>query len=437
MNPSASGPRLAAAQALMQVLDHGQSLDAVLDQLVSALENSRDRSLARRLCHGVLRDWPALNRILDQLLKKPPARRERVVFFVLAVGLSELRDGREPDHAVVHSAVEAVRSGSLHRLASLTNAVLRNFLRQRERLEQGLDDDPVCRWGYPRWLIERVQADWPQDWSRILQAGNQPPPLWLRVNRRHWSREQACRALQEAGHEVMVPDGLTDALALGQRAAVSRLPGFAEGGLSVQDGAAQLSVEYLDLADGQRVLDACAAPGGKSAHMLERAAVDLTAIDIDSQRLARVAENLDRLQLKARLMAADAASPADWWDGQPFDRILIDAPCSATGVIRRHPDIRWLRKADDIDTLATVQSSLLDALWPLLAADGILVYATCSVISAENHQQVRSFMERHEHLDIIEHEQLPGQAMSPGRQILPGEMDLDGFYHCAVRRLPA
>ena len=431
------GPRLAAASALQSVLDHGQTLDGALVQPLARLDQGRDRALARRLCHAVLRDWPAINHLLGQLIERAPKKRERPVFFILAVALAELREAREPDRAVVHSAVEATRTGGLKRLAGMANAVLRRYLRERTELERGLADDPVFALGYPRWLIEAFQADWPDDWQALLDAGNQPPPLCLRVNRRHWDRQDASAALAEGGYHSHELPGLPDALALEQRAAVSELPGFAEGGLSVQDGAAQAVVECLQLADGQRVLDACAAPGGKAAHILERADVELTALDIDAARLARVAETLERLALKAELVEGDAADPESWWDGRQFDRILIDAPCSATGVIRRHPDIRWLRKPGDVDTLLVTQAAILDGLWPLLAPGGILVYATCSVLAVENHRQALSFLERHEQLEVIDHVELPGRPMAPGQQTLPGEMDLDGFYHFAVRRLPA
>lgn len=429
-------PRLAAASALQSVLDHGQTLDGALVQPLGRLAQSRDRALARRLCHAVLRDWPAVNHLLGQLIERAPKKRERPVFFILAVALAELRQAREPDRAVVHSAVEATRTGGLKRLSGMANAVLRRFLRERAELEQGLADDPVFVYGYPRWLIETFKVDWPDHWQALLAAGNQPPPLSLRVNRRHWTRQAAAAALSEAGHVSLELPGLADALILEQRAAVSELPGFAEGGLSVQDGAAQAVVDCLALADGQRVLDACAAPGGKAAHILERADVELTALDIDAARLSRVVETLERLALKAHMIEGDAADPASWWDGRPFDRILIDAPCSATGVIRRHPDIRWLRKPADIDALVATQAAILDGLWPLLAPGGILVYATCSVLAVENHLQALSFLERHEQLEVIDHAELPGRAMAPGRQTLPGEMGLDGFYHFAVRRLP-
>jgi 16S rRNA (cytosine967-C5)-methyltransferase len=432
---SGAEPRWLAAQACLAVLDRGQALDAVLSDLLAPIASSRDRSLGRRLVHAVLRDWPALNHMLGQLIERAPRRKDRPAWFVLAVGLAELREAREPAPAVVHAAVEAIRLARLGRLTGMVNGVLRQFIRRRAELEAALPDEPAIRHGYPGWLVRQIRADWPEDWSDILDQGNRPPPLWLRVNQRHWSRDQALETLLSAGYQAETVAGLPDALRLARRAAVSALPGFAEGGLSVQDGAAQLVVEYLDLDDGLRVLDACAAPGGKAAHILERAAVDLTAIDIEAHRLGDVEHNLQRLGLKARLVQADAAASTDWWDGRPFDRILIDAPCSATGVIRRHPDIRWLRREADIETLVATQARLLDNLWPLLAPGGILVYATCSVLAAENVLQAQSFMERHDALQVLEHDGLPGRPQHPGRQILPGEMDLDGFYHLAVRRL--
>lgn len=429
-------PRLNAARALQRVLDAGQALEPALEPLLASATEARDRALARRLCHAVLRDWPAIDDALNQLLRKPLPRRSRTVRFVLVVGLAELRQHREPDHAVVHCAVEAVRAGGWAPLAGLVNAVLRNYLRRAEAIEAGQTSDPVFAWGYPRWLIERVRADWPEGWEGILGEGNRPPPLVLRINRRHWTRDQARNALRTAGLAARAPVLPADALILERHAHVSSLPGFAEGGLSVQDGAAQLATEALELDDGLRVLDACAAPGGKAAHILERARVNLTALDVDPARVERMARSLDRLGLSAHCRAADAGRPEDWWDGQPFDRILIDAPCSATGVIRRHPDIRWLRKPADIKALVSTQRMLLDALWPLLAPGGILVYVTCSLLREENERQATSFVERHGHIEVIEQTGWPGRACGPGHQILPGEADMDGFYYLSVRRLP-
>lgn len=424
-----------AAQACLAVLDRGRALDEALAPLLANFDDGRDRALVRRLTHGVMRDWPALDFLGRKLLERPLQSRDRVIYFLLAVALHELRDGREPERAVVHSAVEAAGQFRHGRYRGMVNGVLRNFQRQREQLEAGLADDPVRASGYPRWLIERINADWPLERCQILEAGNAVPPLWLRVNRRHWTREAALAALAAAGYCARVPAGFPDALVLDERAAVSQLPGFSAGGLSVQDGAAQLVVEELALRDGLRVLDACAAPGGKSAHVLERAEVELTALDLDAQRLARVADNLERIGLCAELVAGDASCPEQWWNGVPFDRILLDAPCSATGVIRRHPDIRWLRRRSDIDALLETQRRMLDALWPLLKPGGILVYATCSIMVAENAGQIRSFLERHSDAQVIDHSELPGRAVEPGRQLLPGDEDCDGFYCLAARRM--
>ena len=433
--PTGAEPRLVAARAAAAVLDHGQALDAALGAGLAGLDQSRDRALARRLALALMRDWPAVNDLLGLLLKRTPARRDRLVHFILAVAVAELRDKREPPHAVVHAAVEAARASGLTHLAGLVNAVLRNFQRQAQALQSRLPDDAVHRHGYPGWLVDALKRDWPADWAELLAAGNQTPPLWLRVNRRRWQREAAVAALVAAGFDPVQPDAVADALILNRRAAVSRLPGFQEGALSVQDGAAQLTADYLQLADGQRVLDACAAPGGKAAHVLERATVDLTAVEVDAERVALIGATLDRLGLGAHLIHADATAPETWWDGQPFDRILIDAPCSATGVIRRHPDIRWLRRPQDLAALIDLQRRLLTVLWPLLKPGGILVYATCSILRDENEGQVEHFLQQHADARPMPHAHMPGRALAFGRQILPGEAGMDGFYHVAVERL--
>lgn len=436
MTRDGSAPRQIAAQAVAAVLDHGRALDAALAPLLEPLTDARDRSLARRLSHGVLRDWPALGWLIDRLVEKPLKGHNRILHFLLAVAMHELRDGREPEHAVVHAAVAAARGLRGQRLSGLVNGVLRSFGRQRAELLAELPDSPVFRFGYPGWLIRRIETDHGASTPHVLAAGNAPPPLWLRVNRRRVAPGIYRDRLAQADIAAQKVDGFPDALRLEERAAVSRLPGFDEGLISVQDGAAQLAADYLDLREGQRVLDACAAPGGKSAHILERCNVELTALDIDDARLARVDEGLQRLGLAASLIAGDAARPSDWWDGRRFDRILIDAPCSATGVIRRHPDIRWLRRDEDIERLVAIQRAILDALWPLLEPGGILVYATCSLLRVENDEQARAFLERHADARAIDNADMPGRPAGPGRQILPGEHGCDGFYYLAARRLP-
>ncbi len=433
--PTGAEPRLVAARAAAAVLDRGQALDEALAAPLEALDQGRDRALARRLALALMRDWPAADGLVRHLLRRKPARRDRLIHFILALALVELRQAREPAHAIVHVAVEVAGLAGLTRLRGLANAVLRAYLRRQDELKTFGQDDPVQEYGYPAWLIERIRLDWPDQWRAILIAGNQAPPLWLRVNRRYWSLDAARRALTEAGLESDPAPALPDALMLRRRVAIADLPGFAKGGLSVQDGAAQATVEYLRLQPGLRMLDACAAPGGKSAHALERCDLELTAVDIDARRLARVASTLDRIGLSARLVQGDAADPSGWWDGHAFDRILVDAPCSASGVIRRHPDIRWLRRARDLDPLTDLQARLLGALWPLLKPGGILVYATCSILREENERQISSFLEQHADARALPPVRLPGQRQSVGCQILPAEAGLDGFYHVAIERL--
>lgn len=432
---SGSAPRAEAACALRRVLDGGGSLSGALEGLDRRLPSSRDRALARRLSHGVLRDWPAIDRLIAGLLERPLRQRDRVVHFLLAAAIHELRDAREPAPAVVHAAVGAARRLRGRRLTGLVNGVLRRFVRERERLEGAIPDTPVFAFGYPGWLIERIEKDFPDRMRAVLSAGNAPPPLWLRVNRRQGDPAAYVRRLAEAGASARTVAGFPDAVLMAERAAVRRLPDFDRGAVSIQDGAAQLAVEFLDLDDGLRVLDACCAPGGKSAHILERRDVALTAIDVDPERLERVSETLDRLALNADVRQGDACQPSAWWDGEPFDRILVDAPCSGTGVIRRHPDIRWLRRPGDVERLVDLQRRMLDALWPLVAPDGILVYTTCSLLRVENDEQARAFLERHGDARPIEPIESPATPADPGRRLLPGDHDCDGFYYFAARRL--
>ena len=434
-------PRLAAAQAVHAVLVNGQALDQALLDLLQPFEQSRDRALARRLAHQVLRSWPVLEALIHALLKRPPAKRDRWLLHLLAVAVAELREAREPAHAVVHAAVEACRLGGAPHLAGLCNAVLRNFQRQHQALAAALPQTPAMQFGYPPWWVAQFQADWPEHWQAILAAGNETPELTLRVNRRRTTIEAIEAALAELGVSSRRVPGVPDALQLAQRLPIRELPGWAQGWVSVQDGSAQRVIELMALEDGQRVLDACAAPGGKTAHLLERADVAVTALDVDEARLADVASNLARLGLQATLQCADARQPHQWWDGQAYDRILLDAPCSASGVIRRHPDIRWLRRPEDLPVLVRTQATLLDAVWPLLKPGGILVYSTCSVLAQENHEQITAFLRRHADsraLPLMAQDAGSAHcAVAIGQQWLPGELGMDGFYSVAIERLSA
>jgi len=432
-------PRWAAARIGQAVLDQGQAADGAMVRVFEDMALSQDRALTRRLVHGLMRDWPRVQAALTRLLKTPLKSKDRGTFFVLAVALSELIEGREPAHAVVHSAVEATRLAKANHLSKLVNAILRRFLRERADFEASWVDNPCIELGYPNWLVEAVQTDWPDQWREILIAGNAPAPLSLRVNRRFWSRQQALDALSKEEIDAHPIEALEDGVVLSSRRAIRDIPSFDAGAWSVQDASAQWATDWLELQSGQRVLDACAGPGGKAAHCLERADIDLVAIDSVPQRLAQVSEGLERLGLQAKCLVADATRPDDWWDGQLFDRILIDAPCSATGVIRRHPDIRWLRKKTDIATLMDTQQALLCGLWPLLKPGGILVYVTCSVLAGENHQQVQHFLETHKDAKanppIQSQPPPPGQAMPVGWQVLPGQDQWDGFYFASIGRM--
>lgn len=427
--------RLVAARALAAVLDERRNLGDALADLDRQLPDGRDRALVRRLCNRVLRDYPALEWRLSKLLRKPLARKSRVVHFLLLSALDQLIEGREPAHAVVHASVAAARAAGQHHLGGLVNAVLRNQQRRGAELDAQLPEDPALRLGYPAWLLDAIRRDWPDRWKEIAEAGNRRPPIWLRANRRRTTPGQLRDKLAAGNFEAHADPRFPDALRLDHPARVSALPGYAEGEFSVQDAGAQAAAGLLALQDGQRVLDACAAPGGKAAHILECADVALTALELDPERARRIGQSFDRLGLEGEIVTGDAERPEDWAGGRTFDRILVDAPCSATGVLRRHPDIRWQRRPEDVAANAALQGRILDALWPLLAPDGLLVYASCSILHAENRDQAREFIARHADAEALDADLEDSIATEPGRQILPGSLDRDGFYYLRLRRL--
>ncbi len=350
------------ARALSRVVFDGVSLRKALADANPRIGDPRDRALLAASLFEASRWWLRYDAAVASLTEKPLPPRAREVRALLAVGLAQLAALGLADYAVVASCVEAARALGQPQYAGLVNALLRRWVRERAALETRLDADVVSASAHPRWLIEAIRHDWPEQAEAILAANNREASLTLRVNRRRARREELLQRLQAAEIEVATPEHLTDAIVLAASADVTRLPGYAEGAFSVQDGAAQRVADLLDLADGQRVLDACAAPGGKAAHALERADVALLALDSDEARLARVGENLDRLGLRAELRCADATLASTWWDGRAFDRILLDAPCSATGIIRRQPDIKLHRRGADVAPLAATQQRLLRAL---------------------------------------------------------------------------
>jgi 16S rRNA (cytosine967-C5)-methyltransferase len=432
--------RAVAAEVIDAVVMGGQSLDAAVQARESALP-ARDRPLLRTVAYGVLRNHWQLQAWIDALVSRPFRRRDSVVNALLATGLYQLTDTRVPDHAAVSETVDATRMLRRPKLAGLVNACLRRF--QRDGLAALAPATEEARWNHPRWLIEHLRADWPNDADVILEANNVQAPMWLRANASRLDAAACRKRLAEAGIDAELLDGVPDALRLAEARPVDELPGFADGDVSVQDAAAQIAARWLMNHEPHRVLDACAAPGGKSGHLLELGGgeFDLTALDSSADRLERVRENHARLGFDATIVAGDASNPREWWSGEPFDAILLDAPCSATGVIRRHPDIKLLRRASDIDDLSRLQASIIEALWPTLIPGGRLLYVTCSVLAAENDIVVQRFLETHR--DATEDTVLPNNNIRDlmrrkacGYQVLPGTSGMDGFYYaCLVKKV--
>lgn len=427
-------PRQLAVRHLLAVLD-GRSLDQALANLPADLDD-RDRALAAELAYGVCRWYRRLEALVDALLVKPFKRRDRDLRLLLMVGAYQLLYSRVPAHAAVSSVVDTSRRLGKGWASRLVNGVMRRLQREHETLGEQVDRDPATRFAQPDWLYRAIVAAWPEQAAVLLGALQQRPPMTLRVDLGRVSRAGYAQRLAEAGIVARPHAAVPSALVLERAVAVDALPGFADGLVSVQDAGAQLAAPYLDLVPGQRVLDACAAPGGKTLGILQQVAdLDVTALDSDPQRLQRVGENLQRARVDARLFVGDASSEGEpAWSGQRYDRILVDAPCSATGVMRRHPDIRLLRRAGDIDDLVRRQAAMLDRLWGLLAPGGRLLYVTCSLLPAENSAQVAAFLARHPDAGVAPLPTQPGTRSGEGVQLLPGIDDSDGFFYAALVR---
>ncbi|HQV72091.1 MAG TPA: 16S rRNA (cytosine(967)-C(5))-methyltransferase RsmB [Dokdonella sp.] len=426
--------RADAARTLARIVFDGVSLRSAFDARAARSADPRDRALLSATLFSASRWWLRFDVVLARLLERALPAKAREIHALLVLGLVQIETMGMPEYAVVAACVDAARLLGQPRHAGLVNAVLRRYLRERAALLAAADLDAVSRHAHPRWMIERISSDWPRDAEAIFAANNCAAALTLRVNRRRSSPEDLIARLAAAGVVAESPAHLPDGLILSESTDVSRLPGFAEGHFSVQDGAAQQVVDLLDVAAGQRVLDACAAPGGKSAHILERAAVELTALDADAGRLPRLRENLARLGLSANVLHGDASRPPGWWDGKPFDRILLDAPCSASGIIRRQPDIKLHRRAADIAPLAAMQARLGAALWPMLAPGGKLLYATCSIFRAENEVVVAGLLDAHADARALPIAERHGRVAGNGRQNLPGNKGMDGFYYALVEK---
>jgi len=421
--------RAAAAKVIYHVVDQGHSLSSALPKAQSEIK-PRDQALLQEICYGVLRFLPRLESVAQSLMDKPLKGKQRVFHHLILVGIYQLSFMRIPAHAAVAETVEGTKNLKGPKLSGLINAVLRNYQRSQEELDAKSVSNDSGKYGHPGWLLKMLQQAYPEQWENIVEANNSKAPMWLRVNSQHHTRDEYIALLEKEEIEVTPHSQATDALLLNKACDVFTLPGFEQGWVSVQDAAAQLSAEYLQPQDGELILDCCAAPGGKTAHILERTKnTNVVAIDCDETRLKRVYENLERLNLKAQVICGDARHPEEWWKGEKFDRILLDAPCSATGVIRRHPDIKWLRRSEDIKALAELQSEIFDAMWLQLKSGGTMVYATCSITPQENCDQVKAFLERTENASLVDNT----DPAKPGRQILPGEENMDGFYYAVLQ----
>ena len=425
-------PRLAAVQALSEVLDENKNLGD--SEALLRLHDSRDKALARNLAYGVLRWLSALEWLASQLLAKPIKRREIEIQRLLMLGLQQLWHDRTASHAAVNETAECARLLGKPWAVGLINAVLRRFQREQEVLLVRMGQTEK-RFAHPHWLLKEIQQDWPEHWQKIVDANNRQAPLWLRINRQQADETVLRGELKDAGFEISGSDFACDAISISPAAVVSSVPGFEKGWLSVQDPAAQLARDLLDPRSGDRILDACAAPGGKTAHLLESCQeIELTVLDRQVQRIEQIDQNLRRLGLNADPIPADAKAVETWWNGEKFHKILLDAPCSATGVIRRHPEIKWLRSSGQVNTVVQTQAGLLAALWQLLEPGGILVYATCSILKRENSQQIQRFLGQYTDAAVEMPSVEWGMASPFGRQILPGEARMDGFFYAVLRK---
>jgi 16S rRNA (cytosine967-C5)-methyltransferase len=436
MNPAA-GARALAAYAVARILREGVTLDTALHDALAASPPAQGPAV-RSLTYGAVRGYFRHEAILAKILSQPVRSLDLLVRALLSVALFELEDARTPEYAVVDAAVKTAKATDAARASGLVNAVLRRYLRERPSLDVKISRNPVTRHASPIWLADRFRADWPVRWTQLLAAGDTQAPMWLRVNARQ-TTDACLESLRAAGLAARAEARVPLAVVLDAPCDVQGLPGFNEGLVSVQDLGAQCVAFPLRLSSGQRVLDACAAPGGKTALIAEREPdlSRLVAVDLDPQRLIRVRDNLRRGDLHADVVQADAGTPEAWWDGVPFDRILLDAPCSALGVIRRHPDIRLRKSPSEIDKLPLLQARLLTSAWRMLASGGRLVYATCTVTRSENRDLVAAFLDGTPEARLDPPENWPGwpgfgETDGVGIQILPGEAGADGFYYAAL-----
>ena len=430
--------RPAAARVIGDILRHRRSLNGVLRAALLSLPEN-ERGLCQQLCYGVMRWHPQLQSIADQLLSKPLKNKDSDLQALLLCGLYQLRAMRLPEHAALSETVNGCAALGKPWAKGLINASLRNYQRNKSSIDnKALDNNDVATYAHPDWLIEKIKQDWPETWQQILEANNVQPPMFLRVNQQQQSRQEYLTRLIQNNLPASNVDHSPEALLLETPCDVYLLPDFRTGAVSVQDAAAQQVAAILKIKPQQRILDACAAPGGKTCHILEtEPSNEVIALDIDPERLTQIKQNTDRLGLHATLKTADAGDIDSWWDGKKFDRILIDAPCTGSGVIRRHPDIKILRRPSDVNTLVKKQQQLLEKLWPLLNTNGLLVYTTCSLLKQENEHQVMDFLTKHAEAEELLITPAPATRRVAGYQRLPGDNTLDGFYYACLRHRQA
>lgn len=426
--------RILAAKLVAQVLAGKRSLKAVLQQHITELDDPRDRALLEAICFTTLRHHRYYEFVLSQWLSKPLPRKDYAIQCLLLTGLAQLHGMKMPAHAVVSATVEAAREVGQVTQIGLVNAILRRATRD----PLPTSSNQAIQSSHPDWLIKQLQHEWPNNFNDILWANNEAASLWLRVNSKRGSRTESLAAFHEAQIECDAPESPHNSIRVQEHQALNMLPGWSEGKFLVQDGAAQLAVEALAVKGGEYILDACAAPGGKTAHLAELVGDGrILALDIAAARLTPINETLERLGLaseKIRVSMADAADATSWWDGEQFDAILLDAPCSATGIIRRQPDIKWHRKAEDIGKLAELQARILRSLWPLLKPGGRMLYCTCSVLKEENEFQINRLVSEFRDAVVLPLDAKFGHASGLGRQRFPGEDKMDGFFYALIQK---
>ena len=433
MNDKTSSVRLVAIRIIESILLNKGSLSTQLARKQADVKAEHVPQL-KEICFGVSRYYPQLNSFALHMLDKPFQEKDFDVYAAILVALYQIEYMDTPEHAAVNEAVESAKLIGKPWAGKLVNAILRRYLREAVDIKAILKDMPSVAHSHPKWILKRFKKHWGNSFEQIVEANNARPPMCLRVNLSRVSRETQMQKLSQQGIESEEGVFSESAIYLKQAASVQSLPGFFDGDMSVQDEAAQLSASILSVKEGEKVLDACAAPGGKTGHLLESADIHLTAIELEPWRLSKIEENLERLGFNAELICADSGDLDTWWDNVAFDKILLDVPCSATGVIRRNPDIKVNRKPADIDELISIQKTLINNIWLTLKPGGKLLYATCSVMPEENEHQMAEFLSRTPDAKEIQLDVEWGQKVSHGIQLLPKQNSHDGFYYCLIEK---